>query len=165
METSSKRVVDWDDDDPYQIPDDRLPKIKEGEIGVEIEEPKKHKHHENKEKSVTPERLEEIPEPAISEETEEKHKKKHRKHKKHEDSEENEIKGVQLNDGENDPLKNPPKHELETKKEETSLYPSMHEIVKHVDEKNEKEHPEKKENHKKHNNGEGHQSCKKCLIQ
>lgn len=157
MEKTSKRVVDWDDDDPYQIPDDRLPKIKEGEIGVEIEEPKKHSHHDNK--------PEEIPEPVKPEETEEKHKKKHKKHKKHKESEDAEIKGVQLNDEENDPLKNPPKHEPEVKKEETSLYPSMHEIVKHVDEQNEIEHPEKKETHKKHKNTEGHQSCKKCIIQ
>ena len=183
MEVSSKRVVDWDDDDPYQIPPDRLPKIKEGEIGVEIEEPKKHKKHSHEDKS---EEVQSAPvhsnEVTYSEKPEKKHK-KHRKHRqqdeevvveldKEDPKESNERQQQDFdrtpvnNKEEFDPLKNPPTQTLEVKNEKSNLYPSLHEVVKHVDEENEKVHPDhKEEHHKTHKSREGHQSCKKCIVQ
>ena len=49
-----------------------------------------------------------------------------------------------------DPLQNPPKHQEHKEEVSAPLYPSLHEVVKHVDEENVKAHPEKsKEEHQK----------------
>ena len=83
-------------------------------------------------------------------------------HHHHENLEINE--GKQQDDGE--VIVSDPAVPVEEKKSEIKiLYPSLHEIVKHVDEKNQEANPEAKSSIKEKGDVAGTTSCRKCLIQ
>ncbi|OMJ69576.1 hypothetical protein SteCoe_32665 [Stentor coeruleus] len=169
MQVAIEKKIEWDDDDPYQIPDSHLPKIKEGEI-IDISEKPEKAHSKNSDKHTEIPKPEENPVQAFpdstkvqeQEKTEKKHKKSHKNKEKSADT--------QQVTNENDPLRATSSNQKKAVEVEEPLYPSMYEIVKHVDEEKEKIKPadnkeqEEAPKHKNHNR-EGHASCKKCIIQ
>lgn len=169
MQVAIEKKVEWDDDDPYQIPDSHLPKIKEGEIVDKSKGPEKiqSKSSDKNTEIIKPEENSGQPHPHTTEVQE--HEKSEKKHKKKHKNKEKSADTRQIVD-ENDPLRAPQASQNKAKEVEEPLYPSMYEIVKHVDEEKEKVKPadekvqEEAQKSKTHSR-EGHASCKKCIIQ
>jgi hypothetical protein len=185
MEVSAKKKIDWDDDDPYAIPPEHLPKIKGGKHGgdVEIEEPehhskkKSHKHHDEHEQHEKIDEVKKDDKQMIEEEHEhhekkEKHKKKEKHDKNELETEKNHSHSKNESNKEKSNVDDPLQHQSKKSEhhegtKEEALYPSLHEIVKPIDDEKKKAHPERlqEEPAKKHKTREGQASCKKCLIQ
>ncbi|OMJ66995.1 hypothetical protein SteCoe_35965 [Stentor coeruleus] len=165
-----EKKAEWDEDDPYQIPDSNLPVIKEGEITGKSEKPVKIKS-KNSNKNIETTKPEEnlgqpLPDTIIVQEQEKSEKKYKEKNNKN-----NEKSDTQQVVDENDPLRASSESQNKAKVEEKEvIYPSMHEIIKHVDEEKEKINPTEEKVQEnapksKSHNREGHSSCKKCIIQ
>lgn len=145
MQVSREKKIDWDDDDPYQIPDNYLPKHGGGELFSKDEEEER--------KKVPVENIEEKERPVES--IEEKVEKNDLEKIEKGEVEENLDGKEKVEEGE-DPL---------SKSNEPS-YPSLHEITEKIKEdhhkvKVETKAPEDKTKNTRH----GDASCKKCTIQ
>ena len=178
MQVSRERKVDWDDDDPYQIPDNYLPKHKGGELlskdeeierdnnppEVEIEENKEkpghlQSHPHNHEEKIG--NLEGDAHKSNEESIEQKKEIKKVDEQVIENKPEVKVEEAKFND----PLteKSPKLIEEPVVKDN---YPSLHEISRQVDEEKQKNNPkEVQKKEKQQKSREGNAACKKCVVQ
>ena len=172
MQVSRERKVDWDDDDPYQIPDNHLPKHRGGELlskdeelerknnpsEIEIDRNVVNNCHQDEERNYDLEvgiqkdkkefieddqEIETVDEQVIENKVDER-------------LEESKF---------NDPLLG----ETNKTKEEPvgkDKYPSLYDISRQVDEEKQKNNPEELPKvEKKQKSREGQSACKKCVVQ
>jgi hypothetical protein len=151
-----RKKVDYDEDDPYQIPDNRLPNIPAGEIKENNFNPQAEKHLE----SQNDRKIE--PEPVEQEKVENP---KEVAVEPNDQNKDPQVVEKNLEPNYNDPLREEVKNSPENK-EIRENYPSIISITKHVDEEKQKLNPDSTspKPQSKHNAREGSTACKKCLI-
>ena len=145
MQVSREKKIDWDDDDPYQIPDNYLPKHGGGELFSKDEE---------EERKKVP--VENIEEKELPVETIEEKGKGNDLGKIEKVEVEESLDGKEKVEEGEDPLS----------RSNEPIYPSLHEIAEKIKEEHPKEKQEtRRAEDKTKNSRHGDTSCKKCTIQ